>query len=542
MRVVNTTTDKPRLIDRLLLGKLAWERGARIAGGEQSELRRPDGAFGSFGSIGSFSSLIEYQLDSSHVDYPLARELYANRNDKYKLGAWAAKPVVNTLAGFMGAPSFIAANADDYMQGIIDEGPGTWLGHFHKINRNTARDGDVYVMLLPKTRRFVAPQEKDDVEIGVTLLPPERVDPTFDTLTGEFSKVVITWPVLEKTTSDDGRRVEKRQYTVTEILTKEKRLLIASPHAPQGAQDALNALMEEDGSNPWGCIPIVQFRNEAEEHALYGTSEIEAIEPFMKAYHDVLKAAIQGGRQLARPKTKFVLKDVGKFLARNFGKDWQRRERLNFANKDVYLLFDGENAEHISATFDVAGISTLLEFLFMCIVDVSETPEFAFGTAVSSSKASTETQMPVLGRRIERKRGNQTESMAEFCALYLFLRARVGTPGIVSYKTTVDWTDFTPKDDKQIAETLAEIVNALVDAVREGILSHEAAVSYLQEFIPTMADYVVEGRNVEGERDRIVTGLTLLERMKAGTLPDDLDIDPETGRPQLRPVSGGGAD
>ena len=41
-----------------------------------------------------------------HVDYRRARDLYYNRDDAYKLGAGFAKPIVNTLAGFMGTPKF----------------------------------------------------------------------------------------------------------------------------------------------------------------------------------------------------------------------------------------------------------------------------------------------------------------------------------------------------------------------------------------------------------------------------------------------------
>ena len=42
-----------------------------------------------------------------HVDYKRARDLYYNRDERYKLGAGFAKPIINTLAGFMGTPNFI---------------------------------------------------------------------------------------------------------------------------------------------------------------------------------------------------------------------------------------------------------------------------------------------------------------------------------------------------------------------------------------------------------------------------------------------------
>jgi hypothetical protein len=100
--------------------------------------------------------------------------------------------------------------------------------------------------------------------------------------------------------------------------------------------------------NPWGFVPVVHFRNEAEEEQLFGASDLEPVEPFMKAHHDTMIFAVQ-------------------------------------------------------------GITAPLELILYCIVDVSETPEFAFGTAVQSSKASVSEQMVPLARKIRRKRGQFEE-------------------------------------------------------------------------------------------------------------------------------------
>ena len=44
-----------------------------------------------------------------------------------------------------------------------------------------------------------------------------------------------------------------------------------------------------------GFIPIVHFKNEGDETEEFGISD-PAIEPFMKAYHDVMMHAIQDPR------------------------------------------------------------------------------------------------------------------------------------------------------------------------------------------------------------------------------------------------------
>lgn len=499
------------LLDRLLLGPFA---------GELSPLRTEGKPWTSFGS--SYSA---YTLDSSKVDYPLARALYRNSEDRYKLGGWAAKPVVNTAAGFMGAPKF--THEDDGAQEMLDEGPNTFDSHFLRINRDCSRDGDTFVRLIPRIPRFTEGQGES---VQIQTIPPEWVESTTDTLTGELTEVLITWPVKNTKRDETGRIETTESYKVIERITPETRELKASPEAPLDAQSKLEAMQEEDRSNPWKFIPIVPFMNEREANALHGTSDLEPIEPFMRAYHDVLKAAIGGARQFARPKTAFSLKSVEAFLKNNFGDNYRQLETLPFGSRDVFLMVEGETAEFMSASFDVGSVVTLLELIFYCIVDVSETPEFAFGTAVASSKASVSEQMPVLGRRIERKRGDYSEPYRELSSMYLSMRAATGAPALKSYKTEVDWSEFSPKDEGEVATMLNNLIGALVTGVDEGLVSHQSAVEFVQQYVPTMSEYIVQG-NTPGERERIAEGLALLNRLRS----EAPEVD-ENGKPILKTV------
>ena len=83
------------------MAKQGW---LKKAVGEISKLRQ--GIFGRFGSLIGGRWNVPYVLNSSRVEYELARQLYHNTHDDYKLGAGFAKPIINTLAGFMGVPRF----------------------------------------------------------------------------------------------------------------------------------------------------------------------------------------------------------------------------------------------------------------------------------------------------------------------------------------------------------------------------------------------------------------------------------------------------
>ena len=130
-----------------------------------------------------------YSLDSSKVNVELARQLYRNTHDDYKLGAAFAKPIVNTLAGFMGAPHF--QHADDDAQNALDEFFGWHSGRLLRVERNGIRDGDVYVQIYLKMDRL-----DNEPKIALRLIPPEWCVPSYDGLTGELSEFVIKWPVI----------------------------------------------------------------------------------------------------------------------------------------------------------------------------------------------------------------------------------------------------------------------------------------------------------------------------------------------------------
>ena len=100
-----------------------WRRGLRAVG-ELSVLRSASPVT-LWSASGSGSFLTPYSLDSKRVTYALARELYGNTAEGYKLGAGFAKPIINTAAGFMGVPAF-AHPLDDAQQALTDFKTTAW--------------------------------------------------------------------------------------------------------------------------------------------------------------------------------------------------------------------------------------------------------------------------------------------------------------------------------------------------------------------------------------------------------------------------------
>jgi len=319
--------------------------------GEISKLRQ--NIFGQFGTILAGRWNVPYVLNSTRVDYELARQLYHNTHDDYKLGAGFAKPIINTLAGFMGVPHFRCQ--DEEAQKVLDEHVNRWVSRMQRTHQLSLRDGDCFVMLANlENDDPLYPDEEH--RIDYIIIPPEQIaDIEVDPITRRPTAYVLQG----RTKWDSGQK----EYTVTQRITASEIVVTVEGEAPEG-------LISETRTNLWGFIPIVHFKNEPEETELYGTSELEPIEPYLKAYHDVMLHAMQGSKMHSTPRLKLKLKDVQAFLQNNFPealKAIQRGEqaKIDLNGHELLIFTDEEDASFIEVNSAIGDAEALLKLLFI---------------------------------------------------------------------------------------------------------------------------------------------------------------------------------
>ena len=479
------------------MSKQGW---LKKAVGEISKLRQ--GVFGKFGSLIGGHWNVPYVLNSTRVDYELARQLYHNTHDDYKLGAGFAKPIINTLAGFMGVPHFRCQ--DEEAQKVLDEHVNRWVSRMQRTHQLSIRDGDCFVMLANlENNDPLFPDEKN--RIDYIIIPPEQIA---DIVIDSITRKPITYTIKAKSKWDEGRR----EYTVTQKITADRIAVIVEGDAPEG-------VVSEVRPNPWGFIPIIHFKNEPEETEIYGTSELEAVEPYLKAYHDVMLHAMQGSKMHSTPRLKLKLRDVQAFLQNNFPealKAVQRGEQANIDLKGHELLIftNEEDASFIEAQSTIGDAEALLKLLFYCIVDVSEVPEFAFGVHTPSSHASVKEQMPLLIRRVARKREMMTENWQTLARMLLVMHSKMTGKKFEGYEVGITWDAVIERDEKEYADTINTLVNALNTALMGGFISLDAAVNLLAQYIDTMWEYATDDPELPGERERIIKSWYLRSRLE----------------------------
>lgn len=468
--------------------------------GEMSKLRGV--AVGLFGG----SANATYQLDSTRVDYKIAKELYSNTNDNYKLGAGFAQPVVNTKVSFMGTPSFLIQ--DKEAQVVLDMFTKNNKEKMSRTHLGSLRDGDAFVWITREETRNKSLYPEQETRLIYNIIPPEQVkEIVLDPVTNEPIEYVLE--SIHEWTVDDG---SKKKATITQRIGVGYRKIEIEGDIPNGMKQ------KEEIPTPWDFIPIVHFKNESDETEKFGHSEIEAIEPFLKAYHDVMLHAMQGSKMHSTPRLKLKLKDVKSFLKNNFGitdpaEFAKEGKTIDLDGHEILILTSDEEAEFVEAKSATGDAAVLLKFLFYCIVDASETPEFVFGVHTPSSQASVKEQMPVLIRNIERKRANFADNWQMLARIVLAMSSYSENVQYSTYETTLVWDKIDPRTGEEIANELKATVEGLVLALNNNLISHEAAVTYLSELVETMNPYQSEKKDTEGEKDRIIRSKLERERL-----------------------------
>lgn len=476
-----------------------------------------------------------YHLDQSQVNYILARDLYYNTNVEYKLGAGFARPAINVPAGYMGIPYLKLEDPTSDSQKKLSTAVKTWSGDIVRAHKMTLRDGEVVIRLRPKNRApaYQKLYGPDDKELELALVPTEGFE------------------IISK--DEDLDAIEaikfKHLYLKHDPFTDQLRevVLWETVYADQIILKYEDEEMPDRTlPNPLGFVPAVHFQNEPEIHQLHAASELEPVEPYLKFYNDVMLHAGTASALHSTAKLTIRTRDVERFLTNNFSDSEIADGRLRFRNKDVLFFESGdpainvsgsamysEGAEIIQAEAPLGDTNTLLEYIFLNIVDVTEVPEWAFGGAVASSKASVTEQSAPLIHKVGRKRGMVENLWALVGRMYL--KAALNESAQVS--TT--WDTLAMRDLKTEGEAFRNFAESTIALNDAGMISKITVNEILREIIPEILPYDVDSEGKEADRiSAEVAEKTAAAEEQMRTMQEQLeDEDRETG---LRVVGGSG--
>jgi len=455
-----------------------------------------------------------YSLSSQKVTPKLAKDLYYNDDDDYKLAAGMTKPVINVPVGFMGVPTFVSEeeNAANILQEFTDAN----TSKMQRTHRNALRDGKVYVWVTRQDRQNDPLYPEEQERLHYTIIPCHQVTQVqYDARTGDIAQFQF-----EKTHSWYDNSGRQERCSIIQTITPDEKTVEIDGGTPPDIDASTDA-------NPWGFVPVVEFLNEIEDGDRTGRSDFESIEPYLRAYHDVMKYALQGSKNHSTPRLKLKVDQVAEFLRYNFGVDdidrWVRDGgKINLAGKEL-IVFAGENedAEYIEVSSATGDAISLLHLLFYLICETSETPEFAFGARLGANYASVKEQMPVLIRRVARKREFFEEAWQRVARMVLAMETQGRQVAISDYSVTLQWDKIDPRDSKEIAEELKISVDAMADGTEAALISRQSAVDYLARIVEEMDTYKSVDPERAGEREKIVRDMALARRLEDSELAQE---------------------
>lgn len=302
-------------------------------------------------------------------------------------------------------------------------------------------------------------------DLSVTVLPPDVVEPIVDE--DDYSRI-IGWRVVERhqhpTRPGDWMTIEDA-YTETERVRRIWR---------RGSVERV-----ERYPNVIGRVPVIPIHNGVGSNDEFGTPECGAMVHALHEYGEILDAGLFGNKRQGRPTPTIEFKDL---------------QSLNAFWNEYAQKTTKENADGTTTTYETVPFSAdelmavvgkmsyaqpgsfagdteiLLGLLYLIFLEHSELPEFVLGSAIASSKASADTQMPVFARFIEAKRQMALAWILDLLdVVQRFMVARGELAGVQD-GITVRFEDLTQDD-------AAMILTALQWLYGEGLIDEETAVT-----------------------------------------------------------------
>jgi len=214
--------------------------------------------------------------------------------------------------------------------------------------------------------------------------------------------------------ASDYRRVERviiRTKMINarteDVYTAEKRVLTVKYY--DGRPDDVR-----EYENLIGRIPIVHWANDRSANEIYGRPIYEAALPVMARYDDLLKNMLEGTELLATPIPLFYGLDSPEATKRDNSTAIQYQDAEGNTQTEYKFHIDRQTAMFLGKGADGKMLAPQVGFtkdsldalrqLFLLMLNETHIPEFIWGGAIASSKASTESQMPPFIQYIQFRR------------------------------------------------------------------------------------------------------------------------------------------
>lgn len=331
--------------------------------------------------------------------------------------------------------------------------------------------GDSYLVLNP-------PDENG--EIKPTVVSADVVEPIVDE--SDYSQIIgwrITQTYQHPTDYSKMQTIEDRYYA-----DRRERIITTS-----------GKRRTETYRNPLGVIPVIHIPNNRGANEVFGHPEGEALLRAFQHYNEITIAGVDGNKKQGRPTPVFEnmgsAENVKQFMQafgstttiKNDNGTEETVTYINFTSDDAIILGEDGRFRWASPGQFAGETSILLGLLFYLILQHAEIPEFIWGNAIASSKASAESQMDPFVMWVELNQARAEKWVVQLCNVLVAYWAVYESGINAGEEVSVKWQPLTDEDGKLVLDSIAL-------ARKEGAMAREDMLSHLPLDIENPQGYV----------------------------------------------------
>jgi hypothetical protein len=307
-------------------------------------------------------------------------------------------------------------------------------------------------------------------DLSVTVVPPHVVKPIVEQ--ENFGRI-IGWRITERYPNPES---PYSTMTIVDEYTAKQRVRTIERDGTMISRRVYRNVIKK--------LPVIHVKNQVGSDEMFGRPEGEALATGLQIYNEVFLAALKGNIRQGRP-TPVIQKMGSASQLDAFWTKFGRRERMTLPDGTVeeidIIPFDPDQLMTLGgeSEFDYKAPGSfsldtekLLGIMFYLIVQNTEIPEFVWGTAISASKASADSQIEPFLKWLEKKRSRShvwLNQVAEVVMAYL----SVFEPDVNADELPViQWKPLTNGDGRLTLDTI-------IWAWSQNLIDDETAVSLM---------------------------------------------------------------
>lgn len=281
---------------------------------------------------------------------------------------------------------------------------------------------------------------------------------------------------------------------------------------------------------PINMYPVIHFPNERETNEITGHPTFEHLLYLFARYDTAFNKALDAVEVMGNPLLAVEgLEDPNRSKEANatstktvYEEDGTSRTEkyVDVENVQMWWLGKGANMKFVSPNSFTGDTARMLELLFYLMLQSSLIPEWVWGGAIASSRASVDAQMPAFIRSIDYWRSQLKPRLLMVCEAFRRWKALV-EPGVdTETPLAIEFPEVVPED-------AALMLAKLKLAREEGIITKETTLRKLD--IVENPEEEVENADEEAEEARLEFEKSMEDAIDRGTQQQG-DEDEETVR------------